>query len=252
MAVMRSFLALGDPDPKNMTVIEHLEEVRRRLFVCVIVICLASLASLLLYSPLIALLLDPLKPMSKHLAFGNTLIFTKPTDALFLRIKLALIPALVFSLPVLLYELWMFIAPAFDVETRRYTVPFVGLGVILFAIGATIGYFVFPRYLNFLVGIGGDSVKYLPTANDLLDQYALILLIFGGVFELPIVLAMLARVGIISSALLRRKRKVAFFAALFAGMIITPGADPFTPLIIGVLLVLLYEFSIVLIRIGHR
>ena len=146
----------------------------------------------------------------------------------------------------------MFIAPAFEVETRRYTVPFVGLGVVLFAIGATIGYFVFPRYLSFLVGIGGDSVKYLPTANDLLDQYALILLIFGGVFELPIVLAMLARVGIISSALLRRKRKVAFFAALFAGMIITPGADPFTPLIIGVLLVMLYEFSIVLIRFGHR
>ncbi len=250
--VGRSFLALGDPDPKNMTVVEHLEELRRRLLVCVIVSTVAALGSLFLYDFMINLLLDPLKHVH-GLALGNgTLIVTQITGGLFLRIKLALIPAALISLPVWLYELWMFIAPAFEVETRRLAVPFVGLGMVLFIIGAAIGYLVFPRYFGFLVGIAGSHVAYLPEANSLLNQFALIVLLFGAVFELPIVLTMLALVNIVSSNLLRRKRKIAFFAALFAGMIITPGADPFTPLIVGVLLIVLYEFSIILIRLRHR
>ena len=252
MSLTRGFLALNDPDPKNMTVIEHLEELRTRLMICVIVVCVFTVASLLLYNVLINLLVSPLKPLAGHMFGGDVLVFSKPTDALFLRIKLAVVPGLVFSLPVLLYELWMYVAPAFDLDTRRYVVPFVGLGLVLFAIGATIGYFIFPRYLNFLTGIAGSDVKYLADANGLLDNFALIILIFGGVFELPIVLTMLSRVGIVSSAFLRRKRKVWVFVALLAGMIITPGADPFTPLIVGVLLMILYEFSIIIIRFGHR
>jgi sec-independent protein translocase protein TatC len=275
---MRGFLALNDPDPKNMTVIEHLEELRSRLFVCVIAVAVASVASLVLYNWLIDLLLSPLQPLASHIV-GSTdtvtirqvcsagtrlchpvpvhhwqvsLVFTKPTDAIFLRIKLALIPALVITMPILLYELWMFIAPAFEVETRRYVVPFVGLGMVLFLLGASIGYLIFPRYLTFMITIAGNNLKYLADVNSLLTQFALIVLIFGAVFELPIVLTMLSRVNLVSSSLLRRKRKVWFFIALFAGMIITPGADPITPLIVGFLLMILYEFSIILIRLGHR
>lgn len=248
----RRFLALGDPDPKNMTVIEHLEELRKRLLVCVIVAVVASLVSLLFYNFMLNLLLNPLKHVH-NLALGdNKLIVTTITGGLFLRIKLALVPAAVISLPVWLYEFWMFIAPAFEIDTRRSVVPFVGLGMVLFVIGATVGYLVFPRYFGFLVGIGGEHIDYLPDANSLLNQYAIILLMFGAVFELPIVLMMLALVNIVSSNLLRRKRKIAVFAALFAGMIITPGADPITPLIVGVLLIILYEFSIIMIRFGHR
>jgi sec-independent protein translocase protein TatC len=276
MAVMRGFLALNDPDPKNMTVIEHLEELRSRLLVCVIALAVAAVGSLFLYGWLIDLLLAPLRPLASSLvgsvpvvhhvcathggvrschdvtSYHVRLIFTKPTDAIFLRLKLAVFPALVFCVPILLYELWMFIAPAFEVNTRRYVVPFVGLGMVLFCIGAVIGYFVFPRYFSFLINIAGSNVSYLPDVNSLLNQFALIILIFGGVFELPIVLTMLSRANMVSSALLRRKRKVWFFVALFAGMIITPGADPITPLIVGVLLIILYEFSIILIRMGHR
>ncbi|HXT37909.1 MAG TPA: twin-arginine translocase subunit TatC [Chloroflexota bacterium] len=253
MAVMlgRRFLALGDPDPKNMTVIEHLEELRRRLFVCVIVAVVASLISLIFYDFMISLLIHPLKGVH-NLAIGDKLIVTSITGGLFLRIKLALVPAAIICLPVWLYEFWMFIAPAFEIDTRKSVVPFVGLGLILFLIGASIGYFVFPRYFGFLVGIGGSDVAYLPDANSLLNQYAIILLLFGAVFELPIVLIMLALVNIVSSNLLRRKRKIAYFAALFGGMIITPGADPVTPLIVALLLILLYEFSIILIRFKHR
>jgi sec-independent protein translocase protein TatC len=247
----RRFLALGDPDPKNMTVIEHLEELRKRLFVCVIVAVVATGVSLFFYDFMLNFLLHPLKGVP-NLALGDNLVVTTVTVSLVLRIKLALVPAAVVCLPVWLYEFWMFIAPAFEIDTRRSVVPFVGLSLVLFLLGASVGYLVFPRYFGFLVGIGGEHVKYLPDANSLLTQYAVILLLFGAVFELPIVLMMLALVGIVSSNLLRRKRKVAIFAALFAGMIITPGADPVTPLIVGTLLVILYEFSIIMIRFGHR
>jgi sec-independent protein translocase protein TatC len=251
MAVSRSFLALNDPDPKNMTVIEHLEELRKRLFVCVIVATVATIAGLFFYDPILQILLEPLKGI-KGIAFGGHLAVSTVTGGLFLRIKLALIPAAVVCLPVWLYELWMFTAPAFDIETRRYVVPFVGLGMLLFLMGAGIGYLVFPRYFRFMVGIAGPDVTFIADANSILNQFAILLLLFGAVFELPIVLTLLSRVNIVSSPLLRRKRKIAFFASLFAGMIITPGADPITPLIVSGLLIILYEFSIILIRLGHR
>jgi sec-independent protein translocase protein TatC len=251
VSISQRFLALNDPDPKNMTVIEHLEELRKRLFVCIIVTALAAIAGLFFYTPIFNLLTAPLNGV--HTAFGSgVLTFNTVTGALFLRIKLALMPAAIISVPVWLYELWMFVAPAFDIETRRYAVPFVGLGLVLFLIGAAVGYLVFPRYFGFMVGIAGPKFLYIPDAASYLSTFAILILVFGGVFELPIVLTLLSRVGIVSSSLLRRKRKVSFFLALFAGMIITPGADPITPLIVSVLLMVLYEFSIILIRLGHR
>jgi sec-independent protein translocase protein TatC len=251
MVLSRGLFGLNDPDPKNMTVVEHLEELRQRLFVCVIAAAVATLVSLFFYNQVIQLLLHPLLGVH-NLAFGHKLAVSTVTGGLFLRIKLALLPAAVVSLPVWLYELWMFVAPAFEIETRRYVVPFVGLGMVLFLIGATIGYLVFPRYFGFLTGLAGPDVVFIPDANNILSQFTILLLVFGGVFELPVVLTLLSRVNIVSSAFLRRNRKVSFFAALFAGMIITPGADPVTPLIVGVLLIVLYEFSIILIRLGHR
>jgi sec-independent protein translocase protein TatC len=251
MAVSHSFLALNDPDPKNMTVIEHLEEVRKRLFVCIIVTTIASIGGLFFYEQILSILITPIHHIST-VAFGGKLAVSTVTGGLFLRIKLALLPAAVVSLPVWLYQFWMFIAPAFEVETRRYVVPFVGLGMVLFIMGASIGYLVFPRYFSFLAGIGGKDIVFIADANNILNQFAILLLLFGAVFELPIVLTLLSRVNIVSSPLLRRKRKIAFFASLFAAMIITPGADPITPLIVSGLLIILYEFSIILIRLSHR
>jgi sec-independent protein translocase protein TatC len=251
MAVSRKFLALGDPDPKNMTVIEHLEELRSRLIVCILVTTVAAIVGLFFYEPIFSLLTRPLNGI--HTAFGSgVLTFNTVTGALFMRIKLALIPAAIISVPVWLYELWMFVAPALEIETRQYVVPFVALGLVLFLLGAGVGYLVFPRYFGFMVGIAGPKFLYIPDAASYLSTFAILLLVFGAVFELPIVLVLLSRIGMVSSAFLRRRRKVSFFVALFAGMIITPGADPITPLIVSFLLMVLYEFSIILIRLGHR
>jgi sec-independent protein translocase protein TatC len=242
-----TLLALDDPDPKEMSIVEHLEELRSRLIVSLLAIALASVAGWFLYSIAVHLLEQPLP-----VRYRGHLTVTTFTGAFSFRLKLSILIGIVIAVPIWLYELWMFIVPAVEVRLRRYIVPFVVLGMVLFLAGATLGYEVVPVAIRFLVGIGGPDVQYIPFAMDYLSQLGMVMLLFGAVFQLPVVLTLLARVGIISSAALRRKRKFAFFGGLAGSMIITPGADPITPLIVGGAVLILYEFSIVLIRAIHR
>ncbi len=239
-------LAIDDPDPKEMSIIGHLEEFRSRLIVSVLAIAAASVVGWFLFEPALHLLVMPL-PQQFH-----KLIFTTFTGAFTFRLKIAIIIGIAIAIPVWLYELWMFIVPAVEVDVRRYIVPFVLLGMVLFGGGVAFGYKVSQVPIHFLLSLAGTDLSYLPLANDYLTQIGMIMLLFGVIFQLPVVLTLMARVGIVSSAGLRRKRKVAFFGGLAGSMIITPGADPFTPLIVGCAVLLLYEFSIVLIRSIHR
>jgi sec-independent protein translocase protein TatC len=239
-------LAIDDPDPKEMSIVEHLEELRSRLIVSLMAIAIASVGGWFLFQPALHLLVLPL-PTQYH-----QLVFTTFTGAFTFRLKLSIIIGIMIAIPIWMYELWMFIVPAVEVGVRRYIVPFVLLGMVLFAAGMVMGYKVTPLAIRFMLSLAGQDLKLIPFANEYLNQVGMIMLIFGAVFQLPVILTLLARVGIVSSAALRRKRKFAFFGGLAGSMIITPGADPITPLIVGGAVLLLYEFSIVLIRFIHR
>lgn len=259
MASVRNILALNDPDPKEMTIVEHLEELRRRLIICISVITAGSFVGWFFKMGVFDLLAAPLTPYlkSKH---GHSVvsgfILPKLTDAFVLELKISIAIGIALTLPVLLYQTWMFVAPAVSVQARRYAVPFVVVGILLFAIGGTVGYFIFPRVVQFLVnqagGLGGDKVTFLLTVGDYVTQFALVLIIFGAVFELPVVLTFLAMIGVTSSRFLRSKRKYAGMIGLILAMVITPGADPLTPFITAAVVYLLYEISIVTVRLIHR
>lgn len=248
MAVRRPHLfALDDPDPREMTIIEHLEELRQRLIVSFAAVAVASTIGFFLGARwLLGVLLIPI-----HHHYGH-FVTLAPTGAFGIELKMAIVIGLAISVPVWLYELWMFVVPAIDLTIRRYMVPFILLGLALFASGIYLGYRVVPLALNFLIGMGGTLVTYIPEVNSYVTQIGFVMLLFGIIFELPIVLALLARIGIVSSAMLRRRRRFGYFTAVGAALIVTPGTDPVTPLILGVVLVILYEFSIVLIRLIHR
>jgi sec-independent protein translocase protein TatC len=251
---VRNFLALNDPDPKEMTIVEHLEELRRRLIICIAVVTGGSFVGWFFKEPAFNFLTIPLKPFTGGSTHHVQFILTKLTDAFVVELKISIAIGVALVLPVLLYQTWMFVAPAVSVHARRYVVPFVLLGIGLFIAGAGVGYAVFPRVVQFLVSQQSSikQAQFLLTVGDYVSQFALVMLIFGAVFELPVVLTFLAMIGAVSSRFLRAKRRYAGMIGLVMAMIITPGADPITPFITAAVVYLLYEFSIILVRAIHR
>ncbi len=249
MASVRNLLALNDPDPKEMSVVNHLDELRQRLIKCIIAVSLGSIVGWFVRNGVFDLLVAPLKPYK-----NVSIVLGKLTDGFVIELKLSIAIGIAIGLPVLLYQAWMFVAPAISVHTRRYVVPFVLLGVVLFAIGVGFGYGVFPLVVRFLVSQanGFDQVRQLYQLGDYVAQFALVMIVFGAVFEMPVVLTFLAMIGLITSRFLRTKRKIAAMLGLIAAMIITPGADPITPFITAAVVYILYEFSIIMVRLIHR
>ncbi len=247
MASVRNFLALNDPDPKEMSVVNHLDELRQRLIVCIITVVLGSTVGWFLVKPVFALLSHPLTQYGVHLVAGTL------TEGFVSELKVAVAIGITIGLPVLLYEVWMFVAPAVSVNTRRYVVPFVLLGVVLFMMGIGVGYAVFPLVVKFLIAQGQNlGLTLLPRVGDYISQFALVLVVFGAVFEMPVVLTFLSLIGVVTSRFLRSKRKIAVMLGLIAAMIITPGADPITPFVTAIIIYILYEFSIIMVRLVHR
>jgi sec-independent protein translocase protein TatC len=255
MAKARNFLALNDPDPKEMSVVDHLDELRHRLIVCIITVAVGSVAGWFVKIPVYRGLVAPLLPyMHKSGAEHVTIVLPSITAGFTLYLKLSIAVGIILGLPVLLYQIWMFIAPAVSLQARRYAVPFVLVGILLFLVGGTVGYFIFPRVVSFLVSIstGLEGAQFFLPLDAYVAQFALVMVIFGAVFEMPVVLTFLAMIGITSSRWLRSKRKYAGMLGLIGAMIITPGADPFTPFITAGVVYLLYEASIISVRLLHR
>jgi len=255
MAKATNFLALNDPDPKEMSVVDHLTELRQRLIICILTVSVGSVVGWFFAVRVYTLLVGPLLPYT-HATGGQhvTIVLPSITSGFTLLLKLSIAQGIALGLPVLLYQTWMFIAPAVSLQARRYAVPFVLIGIFLFGIGAVVGYFIFPRVVSFLVGISNplQGAQFFVSLDPYVAQFATIMVIFGAVFELPVVLTFLAIIGVTSSRWLRSKRKYAVMLGLIGAMIITPGADPFTPFITAAVVYVLYEASIISVRLLHR
>ncbi len=239
----------------TMTLVEHLEELRRRLFYSAIAIAVFSVFGFIFWDPILRFLTAPLPNVvdrilanSKH---GDTqkLILTSIGGPFLVSLKVALATGIVVASPILLYQLWAFISPALTRRERKYALPFTVLGVVLFLVGLALGYVVLRYPVNWLVNFGSDQFILLPNADDYLTFVAYFLLIFGAVFELPLVITFLGVLGVINSRLLRAKRVYILFGLWVAATFVTPGADPYSPIIVGAALTVLFELSIILLRI---
>ena len=238
-----------------MTIVEHLEELRRVLIISAIAWTITTTAAFIFHAQIFAFLLHPLTDVlgktNNHIT--STAIFTSPTEGLTIPIKIAAIAGLIGAMPIILWQLWTFIAPGLRPAERKFVGPFIGSALILFAAGAAFAYFVMPIGLNFLATFLGSSAVYLPDINSYFSFLLLLILAFGITFELPIAIILLGLLGIVSSRLLRRKRKGIWVAIIAAALIVTPGADPYTPTALLIPLILLFEASIlVLDKVFHR
>jgi sec-independent protein translocase protein TatC len=233
------------PDPKYMTVIEHLEELRRRLVVSILAVALGSAAGWFLAPGTIHVLDAPLRD---QLHAQGRLIVSTVYGGFTLQLKVAIIIGFAFALPVTLSQLWLFLAPAFGPRAGRFGPLVISSALGLFTAGAVTGFLVIPLTVRFFTGFQGTDVQLLPFASDYVGFVSLILMVFGASFELPLVLVGLSVGGITSSRWLASRRLAFFFAVFLFATVVTPGADWISPLILGSILYLLFEVSILICR----
>jgi len=227
----------------------HLEELRKRLIVCAIAVGIGFVITYFFSDWIFALLVEPLKAAMPE---GDQLIFTNLPEMFITYLKVALIAGVLIAAPVIFYELWMFIAPGLYQNEKKYLIPFVVSSSILFIGGALFGYFVvFPFGFKFFMAFSNEYVKALPSVKQYFSFSTKLLIAFGIVFELPVIIFFLAKVGLVTSDFLKTKRKYAILLTFAIAAILTP-PDVITQCMMALPLILLYEIGIFVARFARH
>jgi sec-independent protein translocase protein TatC len=227
----------------------HLEELRKRLIVCAIAVGAGFVISYIFSKQLFSLLILPL---TKVLPPESRLIFTSLPEMFIAYIKVALIAGIILAVPVIFYELWMFLAPALYQREKRYVVPFVLFSTILFVAGSLFGYFVvFPYGFKFFISFATEDIQALPSVKQYFSFAIRLLLAFGLVFEMPVAVLFLTKIGLITPESMRKYRKFAILGSFILAAILTP-PDVATQLMMALPLIILYELSIFISRGVYR
>ncbi len=233
-------------DDAVMSLVEHLEELRSRIIVVAVAIGLGAVVGFVLADPLIGLVREVLPED------GSQLIQTTVGEAFGVTLQIALVTGLALAMPVILYEVWAFVTPGLTKSERRLVWPMLGVAIVLFAAGLGLGYLLLPLAVDFLLGFSLPDVPPLLGLSDYVGFVTTFLLAFGLALQFPVVLYLLARLGIVSYEFLaRRRRAVIVMIALFA-MVITPGDIVIGSATLAVVMYGLFELTLQLIRVMGR
>lgn len=230
------------PDTE-LSLIEHLSELRKRIIYCLIPFLITSIFSAGLSKTILDFLRLPSRGIIRELAFFS------PQEVATTYIKMAIYSGMVFSLPILLYQIWQFIAPALEARHKRYIFHFIFWVFLVFILGIGFGYFILvPVSLRFLLNLATEGLVPVISLGKYISFVLALVIGAGIVFQMPVLIWILSRFGLITAGLLRRKRKYAIAAVFIFAAIITPTTDPFTMCILALPMILLYEISILIIR----
>src|SRR6266699_3912808 len=235
-------------DPSAMSLVDHLEELRWRIFKSLIAIAVGSVVAFIFREQIVGFLTLPLPKTADPLTHGKPIV-TGITEGFTVFLMISIAAGFILALPVVLYQTWAFISPGLLEKEKKYAVPFIFVGIILFAAGISLGYFVLQYPVQWLVTFASDSFTEFVTACSYFTFVSFFILAFGIVFEIPLVLTFLAQVDLISSQTLIRKRTASHIGMWIAATIITPGADIYSPNFLGVSMSFLYELSIIFIKL---
>lgn len=234
-------------DASAMTLIEHLEELRWRIFKSLIAIVLGAIIAFIFRTHIMTFLTWPLPKTADSLTHGK-LIVTGIAEGFTVYLKISIATGILLAIPVILYQIWAFVAPGLYEHEKKKSVPFIFIGIFLFIAGIALGYVVLQYPVQWLVNFASDSFAELVTADSYFTFVAFFLLAFGIVFEIPLVLTFLAQIGLVTSQTLKRRRPAAHVGMWIAATFLTPGADIYSPIILGVAMSFLYELTILFIR----
>jgi sec-independent protein translocase protein TatC len=235
-----------EEENSSMSFWEHLGELRRRIVWCGVLFLLLIMAGWFFRETMFAVLKWPLQP---YLPAGSKLIYTAPAEMFFTYFKTCILAALLLGSPFYFYQVWAFVVPGLYAREKRLIWPFLGCSAGLFILGALFCYFVvLPLTLDFFMSLSTEEVVPQIKVHDYFSFAVGFIIIFGLLFETPLILVFLGKLGIISSAGLRRCRRYAILGAFVLAALATPSPDALNQILLAVPLLGLYEFSIILIK----
>lgn len=229
-------------------IMQHLGELRGRIFKAAAAVVVGSIVAFIFRQWIFDVLVEPYERITD----GSTLAFFRPTEAFSLFMRLSLFGGLVLASPVVIYQIWAFVAPALTKREKRLAFPIVGILVVLFISGIGFGYWSLQRGLGFLIEFGGDSLEPVIGGNFYLTFAMRFLLVFGIAFEFPVFLYAAAAIGVVGWRQLASARRWAVLIIVTVGAVVTPSGDPITLLLLSVPLYIFYEATIWIVRFTLR
>ncbi|MGH9411224.1 MAG: twin-arginine translocase subunit TatC, partial [Vicinamibacterales bacterium] len=228
----------------KMSFLEHLDELRKRLIYAVISIAVGCGIAFLFINRIVAFIMEPLAHM---LPKGNQLIATSGPDFFMLYLQIGLIAGIFISSPLVLWQVWKFVAPGLYSHEKKFAIPFVLMATVFFLAGGLFSHYVaFPwTWHFFILFTKADYVVFLPKIDDAFSLYSKMLLGFGIVFEIPTLVFFLARMGVVTAGFLLKYFKYAILVIAIVAAVVSPGTDLMSMLIMAVPMLGLYVLSIV-------
>jgi sec-independent protein translocase protein TatC len=241
----RSWFGQDDsPAGAKMSFLEHLDELRKRIIRALISLCVGVGIALFFIDDIYEFVMMPMRQMLRP---GETMIYTYPTEAFMLYIRISLIAGLIFAAPLIFWQVWLFVAPALYAKERRYAIPFVVLSTLGFVGGAAFSHYAaFPLMWRFFGSFSNELVSFMPRIEDAFSLYIRMLLALGLVFQMPALVFFLAKMGVVTARWMLRNFKYAVLIIFIVAAVITPSADLGSQMVVGIPMVGLYVISIVI------
>ena len=239
-----------DTSGGKMSFLEHLDELRKRLLIAVSSLLVGFLVAFAFISPIFEFIMRPLQELLPN---DGRLVYTEPAEAFLLYIKIAALAGLVLAIPVVLHQLWQFIAPGLYAKEKKFAIPFVFFASAFFVGGALFShYLLFPWAWSFFAGFTTDYMEFFPRIQPAFSLYVKLVLACGLVFQMPTIVFFLARIGAVTPRFLITNTKYAILLIFIFAAILTPTGDPVTLTMMAAPMIVLYGLSIFIAWIFRR
>ncbi|MFQ5767748.1 MAG: twin-arginine translocase subunit TatC [Acidobacteriota bacterium] len=244
-------MPLADRNPNQMTFLQHLDELRVRLFYCLLAVGLFCLAGWFVQDRVLDILM---RPVQASLPSGVRPVYTALAEPFMLAMKVSFFVGLVLAFPVVVLQIWMFVAPGLHPREKRFAIPFLFFGSVFFFLGTWFGYrVVFPYSARFLINFSGDRFTPMLTISKIFSFETRLILAMGLVFELPVLIFLLARMGLVTPGFLWRHLKYAVLIIFIVAAVLTPTPDAVTMTMVAAPMIGLYFLGIlVAVLFGRR
>ena len=236
---------------RQLSLGQHLQELRRRVIISTLAVVLATIVCLVFYKPLVRVLLRPGE--FGAVEGGAELVFIHITEMLGVTVRVSLLGGLAAAFPIVLYQVVRFVAPGLTSREQRYLLAFLPCSLVCFAGGGAFAYFILlPPAMAFLLTFGSDLATPTIRIGNYINITVMMLFWMGVVFETPLVMFLLAKLGIVTARGFGRWRRYWIVVAFILSALITPTADPLNQVMVAVPLIVLYELGVLLARLARR